>query len=562
MRSIKFSPILTAVMIMAFAAALKFAIVSGGRVPFNSDEAVVALMARHILQGERPIFFYGQAYMGSLDAWLISAGFAVFGQQVWVIRLVQTLLYLGVMATTGVLGKEIFRRREIGLTAMLLLAIPAVNTTLYTTASLGGYGEALLIGNLILLLAIRLGRQLERGSGGDLWALGLLGFLTGLGLWAFGLALVFALPTVVYLAVKIAHQHRNPDEHSPGPPPDAWRTWWIAGSALIAGFLVGASPWLAAAAGGGLQTLLRELGGAAVAGVEGLPWHAALVRRLLGLVLLGFTAALGLRAPWDAGWLALPLIPAALLFWGAVIVDRVKRTAHSRPEDKPQFLLVGVILTLLGAFVITPFGADPSGRYFLPLAVPLALFAADFTLNLSRRIGVKAYLPLAVLLIFHLWGTAQAALRFPPGITTQFYPPTQVDHRYMGDLITFLRDHDERLGFTNYWVSYPLAFLSEEELIFTPRLPYHLDFRYTRRDDRYPAYARQTASAQRTAYITTNHPKLDAFLRERFTATGVDWKEARIGDYQIFYALSRPVQPEELGLGETSGPRNAISGLN
>ncbi len=34
-------------------------------VPFNSDEAMVALMARHILQGERPFFFlwpgiYGQ----------------------------------------------------------------------------------------------------------------------------------------------------------------------------------------------------------------------------------------------------------------------------------------------------------------------------------------------------------------------------------------------------------------------------------------------------------------------------------------------------------------------
>jgi hypothetical protein len=36
--------------------------------PFNSDEAIVGLMARHMLQGERPLFFYGQAYLGSLDA--------------------------------------------------------------------------------------------------------------------------------------------------------------------------------------------------------------------------------------------------------------------------------------------------------------------------------------------------------------------------------------------------------------------------------------------------------------------------------------------------------------
>ena len=31
--------------------------------PFNSDEAVVGLMARHINQGARPLFFYGQSVL-------------------------------------------------------------------------------------------------------------------------------------------------------------------------------------------------------------------------------------------------------------------------------------------------------------------------------------------------------------------------------------------------------------------------------------------------------------------------------------------------------------------
>ena len=77
-------------------------------VPFNSDEAVVALMARHILLGERPIFFYGQAYMGSLDAFLVAGGFWLFGEQVWVIRLVQGLLYVGLIITTIGLGQEAY----------------------------------------------------------------------------------------------------------------------------------------------------------------------------------------------------------------------------------------------------------------------------------------------------------------------------------------------------------------------------------------------------------------------------------------------------------------------
>ena len=112
------------------AAGFKLALVVQGRVPFNADEAIVALMARHILHGERPIFFYGQAYMGSLDAFLVAAGFRLFGEQVWVIRLVQALIYLGTLITTAALGRRAFASRRVGALAVLLLAGPTVNGTL------------------------------------------------------------------------------------------------------------------------------------------------------------------------------------------------------------------------------------------------------------------------------------------------------------------------------------------------------------------------------------------------------------------------------------------------
>ncbi len=147
--------------ILAAAAGLKAWLVGMGRVPFNADEAVVALMARHILAGERPVFFYGQAYMGSLDAYLVAAGFWIWGQQVWVIRLVQGLLYLVTIITTVWMGKAAFGSFKTGLLAAGLLAIPAVNVSLYTTASLGGYGEALLIGNLIMLTGLYIMRSLS-----------------------------------------------------------------------------------------------------------------------------------------------------------------------------------------------------------------------------------------------------------------------------------------------------------------------------------------------------------------------------------------------------------------
>jgi hypothetical protein len=173
---------------------------------------------------------------------------------------------------------------------------------------------------------------------------------------------------------------------------------------------------------------------------------------------------------------------------------------------------------------------------------------------LDKSIGGWAYGLFLLVLIYSFWGTVLSARRFPPGITTQFYSPSQIDHRYDRELIAFLQRVGETRGYSNYWVTYPLAFLSQENLIFTPRLPYHLDFRYTERDDRYAPYDDLVASSQRVAYITTNHPELNGYLRSSFASLDVSWQEARIGDYTIFYALSQPVRPQEIGLGVTTSP--------
>ncbi|MGH2525074.1 MAG: hypothetical protein ACRDH2_21400, partial [Anaerolineales bacterium] len=119
--------------ILLVAIVLKAGLLLAGVVPFNADEAVVGLMARHILLGERPIFFYGQAYLGSLDAWLVAGAFALLGQSVLAIRLVQIVLYLGTIATTYWLGLRIYANRWIARAAALFLAVPTVLVTLYTT---------------------------------------------------------------------------------------------------------------------------------------------------------------------------------------------------------------------------------------------------------------------------------------------------------------------------------------------------------------------------------------------------------------------------------------------
>lgn len=525
--------------ILILAGGLKSVLLLFDRVPFNSDEAVVALMARHILAGERPVFFYGQAYMGSLDAWLVALGFSLFGQEVWVIRLIQTLLYLLTIITTVWIGREFLGSSNIGLGAGLLMAIPAVNVTLYTTASLGGYGEALLIGNMILISALKINATLSGDNRKPVpfWWLAF-GAFAGLGLWANGLTLIYTIPAGLSALAQLIRGKSL--RHQIGH---------IA--AALGGFIVGSIAWWLYALDHGFSGLLQELFGSAVA-VEGGSWLARSFSHMLNLLLLGSTVTLGLRPPWSTAWLALPLIPFILFLWALVFFQWGRWLSDKRNSTRRTYwVLAGICLTLAGGFIVTSFGVDPSGRYFVPLVVPFSLVASAVFIRFANKHSLYGIIGFALLLVFHLWGNVQSALNFPPGITTQFYAPAQIDHRRLPELIRFLKSEGINRGYTNYWVSYPLAFYSQEELIFIPRLPYHNDLRYTPRDDRYPPYRELVNASQEVAYITTKNPTLDTAIVSGFNRAGLAWKEIWIGDYHVFYDLSIPIRPDQLGIYRT-----------
>lgn len=533
MKSWKFQ----AAVILLAAAAWKIIFIFSDVFPFDSDEAVVALMARHILQGERPVFFYGQAYMGSLDAYLIAAGFWIFGQHIWVIRVVQMLLYLGTLFTTIWIGKEAFGSIQDGLLAAALLAVPTVNVTLYTTVTLGGYGEALLIGSLVLLIALKVVRHHVPAKKAPVpWALFLLwGALTGCGLWSNALSVVFSLPAGLYLLWGIFECRRN----------------WLPATVLFcgAGLLAGASPWWIYGLTHGLDSVL--LFGQVME--ENTTWLARTGMHLVNFLLFGPTVIFGLRPPWSIKWLILPLLPFVGIFWVYVTIFFYKRLT-SRCEARREYLLLGgVVGTLLAGFIFATFGADPTGRYFLPLAIPLALVAPQMIKNLNQKPWYRSWMPAAMMILvigYQFLSTLQCAVQNPPGITAQFYEVVQVDHRADEDLIAFLKETGETSGYTSYWVAYTIAFKSQEELIFAPLLPYHLDLRYTPKDNRYPAYSEMASQSQRVAYITSKNPMLDEHILEYFQSCGVTWKEKQIGDYRVYYDLSRPIHPYEMGLGK------------
>jgi 4-amino-4-deoxy-L-arabinose transferase-like glycosyltransferase len=528
--------------LLILAASWKTALLVANVFPFNSDEAVVALMARHILQGERPVFFYGQAYMGSLDAYLIALGFRLLGEGVWVIRLVQVVLYSGFIVSLIWLGIEGLGSIESGMLAALLLAAPTVNMTLYTTVTLGGYGEALILGNLVLICALRITKSIVTGPGDQrnprplyFWSI-LFGLFSGLGLWTLGLTIVYVVPAGLFILWKIF------DRRFEG---DRWKTAIQFTGAAVIGIFAGASPWWIYAAQHGPASLLGELLGSAVA-VEQTSFLARAGQHLINLLLLGIPVTIGMRPPWNVTWLALPLAPFVLAGWVGVGIYTVKAIRQGKPAARFMALLCGIAILLALAFIFTPFGTDPSGRYFLPVNVVFALLAAEAIRSFPYPGAAWKPGLIGLALAFNLVGTLQCTAQNPPGITTQFNPETVIDHRYDGELAQFLLSHGETRGYSDYWLSYPLAFQTGEQLIFPPLLPYHRDLRYTARDDRYAPYDELVKQSTRAAYISTNHPALDDALRSGFNRLGITWKEQVIGDYLVFYQLSSPVTPQQI----------------
>ncbi len=498
--------------------------------PFNADEAVVGLMARHILSGARPVFFYGQAYMGSLDASLVAIAFSILGIKVESIRIVQILIFLGIVFSTMLIAYRVHKNRLAAIISGLLLAIPTVNFTLYTTVSLGGYGEALLIGNILILITLGL---LQEGTSLNRYFLW--GLAAGLGFWSFGLTLIYIVPCAwVLLEARLRGRIKASKR----------------GVVLcFLGAVIGLSPILVFVLKNGVVELITELLGSAIAGSSPGNFVAATWYHLRNFLIFGPTVILGFRAPWSTEPLSIYLLPLAIVFWLLVTAHAIfrKRSTQGRTA---LTLFAGSSTMLVLGFLLTPFGADPSGRYFLPLTVPLAILAGEFVRRPVIQIPTGArWLFLLGTIVFQLHATWTVANRLPDRITTQFDPVARVDDRELDSLIRFLSERGLSRGYTNYWVAFPLAFNSDEHLIYYPALPYHHDFRYTQRDNRYPKYEEMVDMSAETSFITTNHDALNQSLRDSFSGLGITWEEAVIGDYRVFFDFSERVDVRQVGSG-------------
>jgi hypothetical protein len=533
-------------------------VLASGAVSFHSDEAIIGLMARHINQAKPiPTFFYGQAYMGSLDPLLVSLMFRVTGETVLGIRLVQSILFLLFVATSMMLTFRLSGQRRVAMVAGLLVALPTPVMTLYTTISLGGYGETLVIGNLLLLVGYEIG--INRSTSWKHWLA--LGALAGLGWWTNSLIIVYVLPVAVWLIILLVK---------------GWQPLCMIAIAFAA-FIAFSSPWWFYNLSHDWESVRFLLGG-----FQGIGQPVGMVDKLLGFVLFGMPAILGLRFSWTPsfwiGWWAIPIV----ILYIVLLILSLLRT----PRSSAILFLWSMVLGYIIVFVLSNFGVDATGRYLLPLTVPLVIIITmqipsnfrhltsprrfeealplsassegepaptEAPLRQRRGVGVRFSLPAIIVLIgINVLGTIIAMRTVPPGLTPQFDPATDFPNDYDQQVIDFLREHNGRTGYATYWATYRLVFLSHETVKLSPQLPYKATLVYTPQD-RYPAYTAEIAQAERPVYVTANLPELDTAIANRLNMRAIMYSRQAIGPFTIFYDLSTHVTPAELGLQNLTG---------
>ena len=416
--------------LIAIGALLRLGLILAGWPATDSDEATMGLMALHINAGlEHPLFFDGQSYMGTIQAYLGALLFRLFGASVVSLRLGLLLLFILYLVVMWRLLNLLYGPR-FALAGLLLLDLGGPDLLKPQLLALGGYPETLLFAALALLLALRLARRRPptpsptgegepeassasaewgaraaisgrgspslkgRGSGGEVPRLALyaaLGLTIGVAWWSDQLVFPYLVAAVALLAVFCRRE-----------------LWWRPLGALLAGLVVGVSPQLifltqphpegpsaiAAFEWQGPSTILRfftQFGAhlfgellVALPNITGMGWvcvaptlpNGALATPATG----GAAVCLGLRALWSAGLLALGLV-AALMSWQALRRGGSLRAAAGWQGERREAavrhggrlaLLLGGALTL-ALYLVSLAASTPAGnaRYLIELNIAL-----------------------------------------------------------------------------------------------------------------------------------------------------------------------------------------------
>lgn len=452
---------------------------------FLGDEGAHGLMALHIQDGARPVFYYGAYYHGAFDAYLSAGLFQAFGSSLATLRLLPTLFGFLCILLAYAVARRMYGAKAAVLAAVLV-ALPSKYFLEWSTVALCGYcGYAALtlaMAYVVLLLFERITYP----------RLMVLGIIMGVSIWSNQLSAATAIVCGGALLLWVPLQRRHL-------------------IALAIATLVGVAPLIYGNIAEPFATF-RQVGRKAMfawtlsKGSE--PAKQENRRKdyhsLPPLQLTGFQ-------PGRDGRFSIPgTIGATLLSFG--LLGALWACLRSRTRDPANFrrhaLLVALVATIL-LLGIGGFAGQPLGRYQLPLYPLLSVLAAGWIFRVA---------PAAATSIVTLVAIANVAAILIPAHGEERTPIESV--------IEALSEKGLHAGYAA-GPMYNLIYRSGESIVLVP-----LDH------PRYPPYRHRVEEAAEIFYVyrTDQQRKLAHQTFVEFLGNeGIRYQKADVGDYHILY---------------------------
>lgn len=492
---------------------LDYALVDGGEVDvYLADEGVVGLMARHIVEGRSlPVFFYGQDYLGALEAYCAAALFAVFGPGLETLRLVPYLFSLALLA---VVYRFTYCAYSVAAArwATAMVAVAPMYFLQWNLKARGGFVEHVVLLFVVMVFFWRFYLEHDR----RFTTAAAFGLSAGLALWVNQLALSYLLVFAAMLAFATR------DRRSIGIA----LAGLVAGSSLLLAYNV-VHPLATVRALSrkaivlnrvpvqerGEDWALRGVGKR----VEAVPQGVGKLGLVFGVPPSDALERLGLSEEARTGGPLTPLrrklwpIPA-LVFGLAWFSCRPRRGADGLEPAGSSVILGILMLVTIGVGYVSP-------RYMLPAYPLAAVMAAVLLARLpARRRGLLAA-GVVFVMGFNVAGWADAA-------AVRAAAQERIDG-------VRLIEHLQAAGITRCYSAgplYHLVFISEERVVFAPL-----------QKNRYPAYDKEVERAESICYVFREDQSLKrqhVALLGLLEKSGVTYQTDRVGGYNVFSSFS------------------------
>ncbi len=197
-------------LIIMMATLIRVFLLASGWPLLDGDQGTMGLAALHIFHGtDYPIFFYGQTFMGTIEAYIAALIFHIFGISTFSLRIGLLFFYVGFLINMFLLIRKLFSANFAVFTTLLLaLGAPEI---VYWQLSPRVYPEIPFFASSLLLIAVHLALKLEQQYSitqqrrhflqKDLWFYGMWGFIAGFSIYDDPLIIPFVVITGFILLI-------------------------------------------------------------------------------------------------------------------------------------------------------------------------------------------------------------------------------------------------------------------------------------------------------------------------------------------------------------------------